>query len=351
MQHTTTGLRHHSTSAQMGPVLLAPFGSDAAFLISPDGEVTHRWTTGQGLTHFCYLLPNGNLFSNELCAQPRGVPLTTSGAMRERDRDSRIVWEHIDPYQHHDARLLPEGGAIYIAYTDPSTATAEKFDGGVAGSELPEGMYGECLREVNETGAVVWEWHTDALPADLRQMHPNANRWSAGHLNTLQPLDDNTVLVCSKSLNMTFLLRRGTGELLWHFKDDALGGPHDAQMLESGNILIFANGVYASDLHHSQVWEINPAKNEIVWRYVEQNNPMQFYSPHIGGVQRLAGGNTLICEGAHGCVFEVTPDGEIVWEYVNPVKGFHPKFGHVNWLFRVRSYASDAPEIAAFALS
>jgi hypothetical protein len=57
---------------------------------------------------------------------------------------------------------------------------------------------------------------------------------------------------------------------------------------------------------------------------------MQFYSPHIGGVQRLAGGNTLICEGAHGNVFEVTPDGEIVWDYVNPHKGFHPRFGNVN---------------------
>jgi hypothetical protein len=339
MQHFTTGLRQHSAStAQVGHVLLAPFGSNAAFLINPAGEVTHRWTTGHGLTHFCYLLPNGNLFANEMCTNPKGVPLTTSGLMRERDHTSAIVWEHLDPYQHHDARRLPEGGAIYIAYTDPKPATNALFPSGVPGSELPEGMYGECLREVNEAGEIVWEWHTDALPHELRRMHRNANRWSAGHLNTLQPLGDNTVLVCSKSLNMTFLLRRGTGELLWHFKDDELGGPHDAQQIENGNVLIFANGVYASDLHHSQVWEINPATNEVVWRYVEKNNPMQFYSPHIGGVQRLPGGNTLICEGAHGNLFEVTPEGDIVWNYVNPVKGFHAKFGHVNWLFRVRSY-------------
>lgn len=350
MRNLTTGIRQHDKSAaQVGHVLLAPFGSGAAFLINPDGEVIHNWTGSYGATHFCYLLPNGNLFANEVCNDPKGVPLTTSGLMCERDRDSVVVWEHMDPYQHHDARRLPTGGAIYIAYTDPDATTDNAFSGGVLGSETPGGMFGECLREVNESGEIVWEWHTNELPDDLRRLHGNANRWSAGHLNTLQLLEDNTVLVCSKSLNMTFVIKRGTGELLWYFQDDELGGPHDAQRLENGNILIFANGVYASDLHHSQVWEINPSTNEIVWRYFEENNPMQFYSPHIGGVQRLAGGNTLICEGAHGNVFEVTPEGEIVWDYVNPHKGFHPRFGNVNWLFRMRSY--DAGDSALNGLT
>jgi hypothetical protein len=228
---------------------------------------------------FLLLLPNGNLFANEVCGDPKGVPLTTSGLMRERDRDSVVVWEHKDPYQHHDARRLPTGGAIYIAYTDSDTTTDNAFSGGVLGSETLGGMFGECLREVNESGEIVWEWHTNELPDDLRRLHGNANRWSAGYLNTLQPLKDNTVVVCSKSLNMTFLIKRGTGELLWHFQDEELGGPHDAQRLDNGNVLIFANGVYASDLHHSQVWEINPTTNEIVWRYVEKKIPCSFTRP------------------------------------------------------------------------
>ena len=29
----------------------------------------------------------------------------------------------------------------------------------------------------------------------------------------------------------------------------------------------------------------------------------------------------MICSGANGTIFEVTPDKEIVWKYVNPVKG------------------------------
>ena len=44
-----------------------------------------------------------------------------------------------------------------------------------------------------------------------------------------------------------------------------------------------------------------------------------FFSSFISGAQRLANGNTLICSGANGTIFEVTPDKTIVWKYVNPV--------------------------------
>ena len=43
-----------------------------------------------------------------------------------------------------------------------------------------------------------------------------------------------------------------------------------------------------------------------------------FYSSHISGAQRLPNGNTLICEGRTGRIFEITAQGEVVWEYVNP---------------------------------
>jgi hypothetical protein len=40
----------------------------------------------------------------------------------------------------------------------------------------------------------------------------------------------------------------------------------------------------------------------------------------IGSCHRLPGGNTLIVESMQGRAFEVTPDGEIVWEYFNPYR-------------------------------
>lgn len=47
----------------------------------------------------------------------------------------------------------------------------------------------------------------------------------------------------------------------------------------------------------------------------------RFYSPFISGMQRLPNGNTMITEGSHGRIFEVTPEHELVWEYVCPYWG------------------------------
>ena len=44
----------------------------------------------------------------------------------------------------------------------------------------------------------------------------------------------------------------------------------------------------------------------------------KFYSSYISSAQRLPNGNTLITEGSDGRLIEVTPDHEIVWEYINP---------------------------------
>jgi hypothetical protein len=58
--------------------------------------------------------------------------------------------------------------------------------------------------------------------------------------------------------------------------------------------------------------------NQVVWRY-RSTLPNSFYSQYISSAQRLPNGNTLINSGARGHFFEVTRDGEVVWEYVNPV--------------------------------
>jgi hypothetical protein len=38
--------------------------------------------------------------------------------------------------------------------------------------------------------------------------------------------------------------------------------------------------------------------------------------------QRLPNGNTLITEGMHGRIFQVTPSGEVVWEYLTPYEDY-----------------------------
>jgi len=257
--------RSTESKSTPGFVLFAPVGGDRVYLIDYSGAVVHQWRVGTGFTFWCYLLPNGNLFVNERCENRKGVALTGSGLLREYDWEGNLVWEHLDPYQHHDARRLANGGAVYLAYTEMDKDAQATVLGGVPGSESGPGMFGEVIREVNEDGHVTREWNFSDLEMDRFPLHRNANRWSWGHTNTIQPLSNGNYLISCKVLNLVFILDTNADRISWHYQNDAMGGQHDAQILDSGNILLFANGAYASDLHHSQVWEIDTKTNEVVW--------------------------------------------------------------------------------------
>ena len=348
MRITNTGLLFDDPEQSTpGYLLISPVDGDQAFLLRPDGSVVHNWKTENGMTNWSYLRENGNLVRNERCENRKGVALTVSGRISEYAPDGTLLWRHDDPYQHHDARRLDDG-AIYAAFTDISAETKAKIRGGLAGTETPDGPFGEVIRRVDEAGAVQWEWHfTDNL-MDRYGLYANSNKWSYGHTNTVCPLNDGTYLISSKNLNLIFILHPTKG-IIWEYQSDEMSGQHDAQELENGNILVFANGVYQSDLHHSKVLEIDRNTKEVVWCYVAKDDFTSFFSPHMGGAQRLPSGNTLICEGNKGCVFEVNPNNEIVREFVSPHFVQSELFGRINWLFRTRWYAPDSPEIKALS--
>ena len=58
-----------------------------------------------------------------------------------------------------------------------------------------------------------------------------------------------------------------------------------------------------------------PAKAD--WSYTAAPKKSEFYAPFISGAQRLQNGNTLICSGTNATIFEVTPQKEVVWKFVN----------------------------------
>ena len=73
----------------------------------------------------------------------------------------------------------------------------------------------------------------------------------------------------------------------------------------------------------SRISEFDPKTGKQVWQYMDDMSPA-FFSPYMGGVQRLWNGNTFICESAYGRLFEVTTKGETVWEYVIPEFELYP---------------------------
>ena len=157
-------------------------------------------------------------------------------------------------------------------------------------------------------------------------------------------------------------------------RDRQLFQQHDAQWIPdgypgAGHILIFNNGL---DRGYSTVEEIVPPMDsrghylletgkpygpqQPVWKY-QAKTPTDFYSAEISGAHRLPNGNTLICAGVRGTFFEVTPTGETVWEYVNPVvhngilaqgerSGLDHRGHNWNAVFKVHRYEVGYPGLA-----
>ncbi len=165
--------------------------------------------------------------------------------------------------------------------------------------------------------------------------------------------------------------------------DGQLFGAHDVQWipdsLEGPNkILVFNNGwqridpdVWSNVIKLDLPWNDQTNKYDYVqgtayepqvpyWEYLDTANTLshgiEFFSGYISGAQSLYNGNTLICDGAYGRLFEIDTAQEVVWEYYNPIvqdsilhqgDSLHPfALGTNNPVFRALKYH---PDFAGFA--
>lgn len=191
--------------------------------------------------------------------------------------------------------------------------------------------------------------HLDPKTFKLQAHYPREH-WPL--INSVYPLADGNILASLRSVSAVVIISRATGEIIWHLDSTVVAQQHCASELEDGSILIFDNGTFR---HHesatySRVIQVAREDKAIIWEY-RDSHPMTFFTPFMGGAQRLQGGNTLVTEAAFGRIFEVTDKGEIVWEYVNPdfagytgldAKEIEGYFGYpANALFRAYKYAPE----------
>ncbi len=349
MRFSNFGVTEHKRErAHNGATLISPLGQNMTYLIGMKGEILHRWMLEAPPGNYAYLLPNGNLLAAIKTPNgPKGLH-AKGGKIQEITWEGTVVWEYQDDNQHHDFRRCDNGNTIYLGWVALPTAAAARVQGGLPGTEHEDGIYGEYIREVNSAGKTVWEWYAhENLEIEKYPRAPMApqNEWA--HANSIQPLENGDVLVSWRHNNLIAVIDRQTGQFSFEWMGSELGHQHDFQMLENGNYMVFCNQVPGGIGQGSKVLEFDPVTKEPVWEY--QGTPKYtFASPFISGAQRLKNGNTLICEGQWGRVFEVTPQKEVVWEYISPF--FVPNISNrpdsgTNLIFRAYRYDFDGPEI------
>lgn len=350
--HHKKGLLYHDPAkAFVGYTLIAMSGGTETYLIDMAGRVCHQWHDDRGLA-YGFFLSNGNLLartrasggSNDIGNEPLGL--------LELDWSGRVVWEYWHPLAHHDFERLPNGNTLVIFY-DLLPADFAKHVVGGRGS-TPAEMYGDTVRELSPSGNVVNEWCLwKSLDPEKDVICALEGRHQWLHQNALNLTTDGDLLVSFRQIDTIGIVSRATGQFTWKWGPGEISHQHHPTQLNNGNILVFDNGPHRGGGTFSRVLEINPRNNQIEWEY-KGDPTISFYSFHISGAERQPNGNTLITEGGPGRVFEVTRQGEIVWEYLNPhaiAPGAPMGSGSPNSVFRAHRYPVDHPALVGKDLS
>jgi hypothetical protein len=345
MRHRDFGLLVGDERATPGFTLFSPLHGKSTYLIGMGGEVVHQWE--HPLTClYGYLLDNGNLLWMGCLREGPQDMGGRGGLMREYAWNGEVLWEHRHVGQHHDVRRLSNGNTMFLAWEVVPPAIANRVPGGLPNTPHPDDcMYGDLIYEISRDGKVVWEWHAwRDMEVERYPISPSQNRDEFAHANAISPLPGGDILISFRRLNTIGIIDRQTRKMKWQHRDDSWGMQHDCERLANGNITLFANGCNIATNPFSRVIEFDPRTRQTVWEY--RGKPTYtFFSPHISGSQRLWSGNTLICEGQWGRIFEVTPTGDIVWEYVSPFMAPDRNGDPSNEVFRAYRYAADSPQI------
>ncbi|KAF4459061.1 PQQ enzyme repeat domain [Fusarium albosuccineum] len=318
-----------------GYTLFCPLTSDKAYLVDIDGQEVHSWKLPGRIGRHARILPNGNLAVNTLRPSPDqktndGGPYPFpffnkygGGVMSELDRDGNVVRQFIDPLGHHDQYHYGDGRILYTSLDEALSS---------------------------EESAKVWKV-SDRLPRADFLLQPHYTREHYPLINSVLPMRDGKhILASMRSVSSVIIIERSSGDIVWKIGPEIVAQQHNATELENGNILIFDNGAFRNgeSITYTRAIEVDRTTKKIVWEYRDRSQMLYFFTPFMGSTQRLANGNTLLCESAFGRLSEVTKDGYICWEYINPHFAPYPDEatanifpGDSNALFRAYRYSAE----------
>lgn len=328
-------------------------------------------------------MPNGNILllvwkvvsSEEAGRKGRKAALLDSDSgmwidtVIELNRDKEVVWmwssfDHI--VQDHDPTIVETWGNI--------SENPERIN--LNPQNLIQG--GEWIKKqvrVNSSYYIDWT-HTNSIDYNP---HLDQILLSVLRFGEIWVIDHSTSTE-EAATNHGGRYRKG-GDLLYRWGNPYMYGraeptdrffysQHDAHWIPEGrpgasNILVFNNGLSRAGPKFSSIEEISPEINDdgdylkndksvyeplnAVWSYSSPDT--NFYSKHISSAQRLPNGNTFICQGRKGRLFEIDTNGTILWDYyyvpgnqtelIYKKSDWNRRFSTPNSIFRAHKYSPD----------
>jgi len=353
--------------------LYAPNQFGNTYLIDLNGNVVHTWPSKYRPGESVYLLDDGALLRT--CNDRSVISFGSAGTGGRLERiawDGTVQWsytpgdENVMP--HHDVEVLPNGNILAIVwerYTREEAIAVGRNPAATGGW-----VWSEAILEIEPSGStggnVVWSWHVwDCLVQDFDSQLPNYGHPAdfpgridinfgasiKGDWLHVNGIDYNATLdqivVCSRFFDEIWIISHApgdSGELLYRWgnpqtygrgsaADQQLFDPHDPEWIPdglpgAGHLTIFNNG--GDERRYSSVDEIAPPLNSNGTYDLDVDEPyrpesltwtcdaidgQRFSSSTLGGFQRLANGNSLICLSRDGRFVEVDDTCSTVWSH------------------------------------
>jgi len=325
--------------AYSGYTLITTGYLGSPYLVDMEGKVVHHWkvpyseiwdsaictnplSKSDVFADGAYLYPNGDVLVNygdAVIAAPYGCGIV------KVDKDSKILWVY-KAATHHDLTVDRDGN-IYVLTRKTVTKPPSGFEGlvypmsdDVIVKLSPEGKELESISLLDafhgtpfalmmfhgkENGDTLADFfHTnsvDVLPPDMAEKFSS---FKAGQ-----------ILVSMRSPNALAVIDPQTHKVVWAYRG-FWEYQHAASFLANGHIMVLDNwGHVEYKKTYSRVIEFDPVTLQTKWHFAGSRD-QPFYVSMAGRLQRLPNGNTLIGESGNSRIFEITPEGRIVWSYI-----------------------------------
>lgn len=273
--------------------------------------------------HGAVVMENGDLVFN----------FESKGLVR-LDRDGEVVWRL--PYLTHHSIHQHDDGNLWVSGTRYQTKKVSRLP------NLIPPFYEETILEVSPDGKILREWYV----ADLLRRNGykgllyqgslnNENTLIQGddrllgktdilHLNDVEPFSTRMqpgvfqpgdVMVSLRNINTVFVFNVESEEIKF-ISTGKFVRQHDPDFIDGDTISVFDNN-NASEPERKSKITIVSAKDNSQKVFFEGSKDNSFFTRVMGKHQWQPNGNLLITESISGRGFEIDPQGNVVWEYVN----------------------------------
>jgi hypothetical protein len=348
-RHDGEGVTVRKDGMQPGWTFITGMFGDqmAARLVDDDGEVVHEWPVNYtGIWPEKPNHPGGepatdwNVFLHGSIVRPDGsivINFDEGASLVKLDRCAEVVWK-IDQNIHHSVFEAEDG--TFWSPKGHNVIVQVSADGEILRSIDIKRM----MRRNGLEGALFV--HTPRFPA----IHPNdVELLSTAMADAFPMFEAGDVVYSMRDLNALMVFDPEREVVKW-YKHGPWLRQHDPDFLPDGRISVYNNRM---EYGQSNIMTIDPVTEEFEVVY-KGSTAAPFYSAIRGKHQTLDNGNILIVESMRGRVFEVDPEGEIVWQYVNRYDD--ERIGVVSnairrppAFFEVEDWSAPCPEPAVIA--